>query len=286
MALAAASLAARTRSSTTSPRGGPGLLPAGSGGTPTPRQGRSASRQPRRPATGCRRYGRHALVGDPPGPRSTNPSPCGPGDGVGPVQRRPAAAPASRRRRGPLLLGRCGACPPPWLATAAPAPPPTAPRRAPDTAGRRGCRTAARSCGTPGSANRRSPGCTDRSRRASANRYRCGPCRTPSRAGWRLPRAGGSSGRSPGVTALGLVARLRPTHQAGGHGQVGAASRLHRTPRRSGSPGTVWVRPATQSRNGHRTRHPGALDRPVMSRPARVGLTRSATGSWIVRWGP
>jgi hypothetical protein len=38
----------------------------------------------------------------------------------------------------------------------------------------------------------------------------------------------------------GLVAGLRPTHQAGGHGQAGAASRAHRTLRRSGLPGTVW----------------------------------------------
>jgi hypothetical protein len=90
-----------------------------------------------------------------------------------------------------------------------PAPPPAARCRAPDTAGHRGCKTAARSCGKPGSASRRSAGCTDRSRRAWASKYRCGPCRTPSRAGWRSPRAGGSSGRSRGVTALGLVARLR-----------------------------------------------------------------------------
>jgi hypothetical protein len=58
MALVAASLTARTRSSTIAPGGGSRLLPAGSGGTPTPRQGRSARRQPRRPATGCRRCGR------------------------------------------------------------------------------------------------------------------------------------------------------------------------------------------------------------------------------------
>jgi hypothetical protein len=230
MALVAASLAARTRSSTTSPRGGPRLLPAGSGGTPTPRQGRSASRRPRRPATGCRRYGRHALVGDPPGPGSTDPSPCGPGDGVGPAQRVPRGSAGQPSASWPAAARTVRRLPAPWLATAAPAPPPAARRRAPDTAARRGCRTAARSCGRPDSANRRSAGCTDRSHRASASRYRCGPCRIPSRAGWRSPRAGGSSGRSPGVTALGLVARLRPTHQAGGHGQVGAASRFHRTP--------------------------------------------------------
>jgi hypothetical protein len=34
-----------------------------------------------------------------------------------------------------------------------------------------------------------------------------------------------SSGRPPGVTALGLVARPRPTHHAGGHGPAGAAWR-------------------------------------------------------------
>ena len=39
-----------------------------------------------------------------------------------------------------------------------------------------------------------------------------------------------------GVTALGLVAGLRPTHLAGGHGQAEAASRFHRT--------LPWVEPA------------------------------------------
>ena len=87
-------------------------------------------------------------------------------------------------------------------------------------------------CGTPDSANRRSAECTDGRRRAWASSCRCGPCRTPSRARWRSPRAGGSSGRSRGLTALGLVARLRPPHQAGGHRPAEAASRFHRTPRR------------------------------------------------------
>ena len=147
-----------------------------------------------------------------------------------PAQLPPAATPASRQPHSPLLHGPGGPSSPPWLATAGPAPPPTARCRASDTQGQRGCRTAGRGCGRPGSANRRSAGCTDRSRRASANRYRYGPCRIPSRAGWRSPRAGGSSGRSRGVTALDLIARPRPTHQAGGHGQVGAASQFHRTP--------------------------------------------------------
>ena len=35
--------------------------------------------------------------------------------------------------------------------------------------------------------------------------------------------------RSRGLTALGLVARLQPTHQAGGHAKPGAASWFHRT---------------------------------------------------------
>jgi hypothetical protein len=205
---------------------------------------------------------------------------------VTPTQLPPAATPASRQPHRPLLHGPGVPSSPPWLATAGPAPPPTARCRAPDTAGQRSCRTAARRCGRPGSANRRSAGCTDRSRRASANRYRYGPCRTPSRAGWRSPRAGGSSGRSRGVTALGLVARLRPTHQAGGHGQAGAASRFHRTPPPVEPVQYGVRRPATQRRNGRRTRHRGAPDRPVMSCPARVELTRPATGSWIVHWGP
>ena len=98
-----------------------------------------------------------------------------------------------------------------------------------DTAGRRGCRTAGRGSGRPGSASRRSGGCTDGGRRASASTCSGGPCRSPSRARWRSPPVGGPSGRSRGATALGLVARLRPTHQAGGHGQAGAASRFHRT---------------------------------------------------------
>jgi hypothetical protein len=171
-----------------------------------------------------------ALVGGPAGPGSTNPSPCGRSGGLPPAQPPSAATPASRHAHRPHLLRPGGASSPPWPATAGPAPPPTARCHVPDTAGHRGCRTAARGCGRPGSANRRSAGCTDTGRRAWASRYRCGPCRSPSRAGWRSLRAGGSSGRSPGVTALGLVARLRPTHQSGGHGHVGAASRVHRRP--------------------------------------------------------
>jgi hypothetical protein len=142
----------------------------------------------------------------------------------------PAATPAIRQSHRLLLLGPSAPSSPPWLATAGPAPPPAARCRAPDTAGHRGCRTAARSCGRPGSASRRSAGCTDGHCRAWASRCNCGPCRSPNRARWRSPRAGGSSGRSRGVTALGLVARLQPAHQTGGYGQVGAASRFHRTP--------------------------------------------------------
>jgi hypothetical protein len=111
-------------------------------------------------------------------------------------------------------------------------------------------------------------------RRASASSCIYGLCPSPSRAGWRSPRAGGSSGRSRGLTALGLVVRLLPTHQAGGHGQAEAALRFHRTPRRSGRPGTVWVRPATRRATRRRTLHRGAPDRPVVSCAARVGLAR------------
>jgi hypothetical protein len=111
----AASLTARTKSSNSLARdGGRQLLHAASGRHADAQQGRSARRQPRRPATApCRRRGRYALLGGPAGPGSTGPSPCGPESGVAPAQRRPAATPASRQRHGPLLLGRCGACPSP-----------------------------------------------------------------------------------------------------------------------------------------------------------------------------
>jgi len=135
---------------------------------------------------------------------------------VTPAQLPPAATPASRQPHRPLLHGPGGPSSPPWLATAGPAPPPTARCRASDTQGQRGCRTAGRGCGRPGSANRRSAGCTDRGRRAWANRYRCGPYRTPSRAGSRSPRAGGSSGRSQVSPSVAwLPGSDQPTKQAG-----------------------------------------------------------------------
>jgi hypothetical protein len=79
-----------------------------------------------------------------------------------------------------------------------------------------------------------------RGRRAWASRYRCGPCRSPSRAVWRTPRAGGSSGPLtrchrpwPGLPGSG-----QPTE--GGHGHVRAASRSPPySPARSGSPSTA-----------------------------------------------
>ena len=136
----------------------------------------------RLPATvPCRRRGRRALVGGPAGPGGTGPSRPGSGGGVAPAQLLPAAAPASRQRHGRLLVGRCRPASSPWLATGGPAPPPSARCRAPGTAARRGCRTAGRGCGTPGSEGRRSAGCTDGGRRASASRCSCGPCRAPSR---------------------------------------------------------------------------------------------------------
>jgi hypothetical protein len=135
---------------------------------------------------------------------------------VPPARPPSAATPAIRQSHRPLLPGPGGPSSPSWLATAGPAPPPTARCRAPDTAGRYGCRTAARRCDTPGSANRRSAGYTDGRRPAWASSCIRVPCRSPSRAGWRSPRAGGSSGRSRGVTALGLIAGFRPTHQQAG----------------------------------------------------------------------
>jgi hypothetical protein len=223
-----ASLTGSTTSLTTSPGMAAGSCCSWFARHPAARQGRSASRQPRRPAIArCRSCGRHGLVEGPAGPGSTDPSPDERGGGLALAQWLPVAEPASRHRR--ALVGRCRPSSSPWPATAGPAPPPAARCRAPSTAGRRGCRTAGRGSGRPGSASRRSGGCTDGRRRAWASTCSGGPCRSPSRAGWRSPPVGGSSGRSRGVTALGLVARLRPAHQAGGHGQAGAASRFHRT---------------------------------------------------------
>ncbi len=192
------------------------------------------------PATArCRRCGRHGLVKGPAGPGSTALSPDDHGDGVAPAQPRPVAAPASRHRHRRGLLGRCRPSSSPWPATAGPAPPPAARCRAPNTAGRRGCRTAGRGYGRPDSANRRSGGCTDGRRQAWASTCSGGPCRSPSRARWRSPRAGASSGASRGLTALGLVARLQPTHLAGGHGPAGAHRSLTVLPGGQGLPGTV-----------------------------------------------
>ena len=179
--------------------------------------GRSARRQPRRPASAHRRRcGGPALMEDPAGPGSTVLSPGGDGGGEAPVQLLPATAPIRRHRQRPLLLGQCRPSSSPWPATAGPAPPPTARCRAPGTAGRCGCRTAGRGCGTPGSASRRSAECTDGRRRASASKCRCGPCRSPSRARWRSPPAGASSGAPRGLTALAwLPGSDQPTEPAG-----------------------------------------------------------------------
>jgi hypothetical protein len=133
-----------------------------------------------------------------------------------------------------------------------PAPPPTARCRAPDTAGPRGCRTAAHRHGRPGSANRRSAGCTDQRRPAWASSCTCEPCRSPSQARGRSPRADESSGRSPGVTALGLLARLPTNPPAGGHGQGGAASRPTVLPAVTASGSPKGIRPEGWSRRGRR----------------------------------
>jgi hypothetical protein len=216
-------------------------------------QGRSARRQPRRPASAHRRRcGGPALMGDPAGPGSTVLSPGGDEGGEAPAQLLPATAPTRRHRQCPLLLGQCRPSSSPWPATAGPAPPPTARCRAPGTAGRRGCRTAAHECGRPGSANRRSVGCTDGRRRAWASSCNGGPCRSLSQARWRSPQADGSCGRSRDVTALGLLARLRPTHQPGGHGQSGAASRPTVLPAVIASGSHKGIRPEGWSRRGRR----------------------------------
>jgi hypothetical protein len=129
--------------------------------------------------------------------------------------------------------------------------------------GRRGCRTAARERGTPGSASRRSEGCTDGRRRAWASTCSGGPCPTPSRARWRSPPVGASSGRSRGLTALAwLPGSDQPTKQAGT-----AKPQPHRGAtvlcRRSALPGTVWVRRGAEGATASapspwRSRSPGA----------------------------
>jgi hypothetical protein len=181
------------------------------------RQGRSAMRQGDFPAMArCRHYGRHGQAEGPAGPGSTAPSPDEGGGGLTLVQLLPAAEPASRHRHRRALLGQCRLSSSPWPATAGPAPPPAARCRAPGIAGRRGCRTVVRGRGTPGSASRRSGECTDGGRRASASTCSCGPSPTRSRARWRSPRAGASSGRSRRLTALAwLPGSDQPTKQRG-----------------------------------------------------------------------
>jgi hypothetical protein len=135
---------------------------------------------------------------------------------VAPAQPLPAAEPASHHDHRRALLGQCRPSSSPWPATAGPAPPPAAQCHAPDTADRRSCRTAGREHGRPGNARRRSVECTDRCRQASASKCSGGPCRAPSRARWRSPRARASSGAPRGLTALGLLpASDQPTNQAG-----------------------------------------------------------------------
>jgi hypothetical protein len=149
-------------------------------------------------------------------PGSTAPSPDEPGGGVAPAQPLPAAEPASCHDPRRALLGQCRPSSSPWPATAAPAPPPRARCHAPDTADRRSCRTAGREDGRPGNAHRRSAECTDRGRQASASKCSGGPCRAPSRARWRSPRAGASSRAPRGLTALGLLPGSdQPTKRAG-----------------------------------------------------------------------
>jgi hypothetical protein len=166
------------------------------------------------PATIHWHCGHHGPVEGPANPGSTALSPDEGGGGLAPAQPRPVAAPARHHRR--VLLGHCHPSSSPWPATAGPAPPPAARYRAPNTADRRSCRTAGREHGRPGNARRRSAECKDRCRRAWASKYSGGPCRAPSRARWRSPRAGASSGASRGLTALGLLPGSdQPTKQAG-----------------------------------------------------------------------
>jgi hypothetical protein len=288
MALVTASLTGSTTSLTTSSG-----MAAGSCCKLVRTARRSPARQVGEPATEtpaiarCRRCGRHGLVeGGPAGPGSAAPSPDEPGGGVAPAQPRPVAAPASRHRHSCVLLGQCRPSSSPWPATAGPAPPPAARCRAPNTAGRRGYRTAGRGRGRPDSASRRSAGCTDGRPRAWASTCSGGPCQAPSRARGRSPRADGSSGRSRGLTALAWLPGSDQPNQAGGHGLAGAASRFHRTLRRSGLPGTVWsgrdpkaTVPCPQIRSASGPPYAGALTRRSgrLTRRARPLLEQAAT---------
>jgi hypothetical protein len=195
----------------------------------------------------------------------------------------PAATPAIRQSHRPLLLGLGGPSSPPWLATAGPAPPPTARCRAPDTAGRCGCRTAARRCGTPGSANRRSAG-------ARTSVVGLGPAAAT--AGLVDPRAG-QDGDLPGPARLPAAHEVppplawlpgsdEPTTQAGT-----AKPEPHRgstvLPRRSARRARAGAAGESKPQRPSHL-HRGASNRPVVSCPPRVGLTRPATKSSRVRW--
>ena len=156
----------------------------------------------------------------------------GRGGGVAPAQPRPAAAPANRHRHrrcfsGSAALHRPLGPPQPVqlrrqrpgavlqileVGVAVERPPVDAARPAAPVAGLRSARTGVVGLGPA----RAAAALVDP--RAGRDGDLPGPARLPA--------------RSRGLTALGLVARLRPTHQAGGHGQAGAASRFHRTPRR------------------------------------------------------
>jgi hypothetical protein len=191
---------------------------------------------------------------------------------VAPAQPRPAARPASRHRHGPLLLGLCRSSSSPSPATAGEAPQPLARCRAPGTASRRGCRTAGRECGRPGSASRRSGGCTDGRRRAWASRCICGALSIPDPGGMVI-----SPGRrvfrrltSPHRLAW-LPGSDQPTKPAGT-----AKPEPHRAPTVLPGGRACRARPGrlTRRRNGRRILRRGGLDRPVVSGAARVGLVR------------
>ena len=192
---------------------------------------------------------------------------------MAPAQPRPAARPPSRHRHGPLRLGRCRPSSSPWPATAGEAPPPAARCRAPGTAGRRGCRTAGRGCGRPGSASRRSGGCTDGRRRASASSVHLWALSIPDPGGMadlpgpaRLPAAHEAS-----PPLAWLPGSDQPTKQAGT-----AKPEPHRAPTVLPAGRACRARPGrlTRRRNGRRILRRGGLDRPVVSGAARVGLVR------------
>jgi hypothetical protein len=167
--------------------------------------------------------------------------------GVDPLPRRMGAAwhqPSCSPRRRPPAVNimaapvprQCRPASSPWAPHSRSSSAASGPVPAPGTAGRRGCRTAGPGGGTPGSANRRSAGCTDA-------RHRAWPAGAP--AALVDPRSGRDADL-PGPAHLPAahqasppwpVARLRPTSN-----QARLAGRMARPPYCAavGLPDKLW----------------------------------------------